>query len=180
MAIQILEIEQNTEEWLKAREGKVTGSNAGQLLTIGLDEALKCNYARFRGNYYTQRGHILEIEALEVYAAVHGAETLSRPGMVVNDKYPNASCSPDGIDGEYLLEVKALSEIKHLDIVNSKVVPFKIMSQIQFNMMICELKRARLIMYNPDIEDPKKAYCEIEIKAQPKIWSNFKVKLAAR
>ena len=70
MAIKILEVEQNTEEWLELRKNKVTGSIADNLLTRGLDEALKENYREFRGNFYTQRGHILEDEAIEVYEAI--------------------------------------------------------------------------------------------------------------
>lgn len=176
MSVQILEIVQGTEEWLLAREDKVTGSIADTLLTRGLDQALKQNYARFRGNFYTQRGHILEEEAIELYEAIHGVK-VGRPGLITNDKFSNAACSPDGVDREFLLEVKALGEVKHLDIVKSATLPFKIMSQLQFNMMICELRVAKLIMYNPDIEDNELAYREIIIKANPRVQANFKVKL---
>lgn len=176
MAIQILAIEQNTEEWYKVREGKATGSNGDMLLTKGLEHALKDNYRRFRGNYYTERGHILEVEAIEIYEAIHKC-TVDRVGFVINDKYPNAGCSPDGIDDVWLLEVKAFGVKNHLAIVETGKVPFKIMAQVQFNMMISGKKKARLIMYNPDIEDPKKAYVEIEIKADPEIHANFKRKL---
>lgn len=176
MSVTILEIQQNSDEWLKAREGLVTGSNADNLLTRGLDEALKLNYSRFRGNFYTKRGHILEDQALIIYEAVHGV-TVNRVGLVTNDKYPNAGCSPDGVAGDWLLEVKAFNERKHNEIVDVKTIPFKIMAQLQFNMMITELKKARLIMYNPDIEDHDAAYREIEVKAIPKIQLNMARKL---
>jgi hypothetical protein len=176
MAITILAIEQNTDEWLAAREGKVTGSNADCLLTRGLDEALKDNYKRFKGNFYTQRGHILEVEAIEVYEAIHDCK-VSRPGFIINDRFENVGCSPDGIDGEWLIEVKCFGAKKHLEIRKPKQIPFKIMAQLQFNMMISELKKARLVMYNPDIEDDSKAYCEIEVKADPKIQLHLQSKL---
>lgn len=174
MAIQILEIKQNSEEWLKAREGRVTGSIADNLLTRGLDEALKQNYSHFRGNFYTQRGHILEEECIEIYEQIHGVK-VGRPGMVLNDKFENAACSPDGIDSEWLLEVKAFSEKKHSEIVSVRTIPFKIMAQLQFNMMITELKKARLLLYNPDLDDPQLCYREIEVNANPAIQKNFKV-----
>jgi hypothetical protein len=176
MSITILEIEQNSEEWLKAREGKVTGSIADNLLTRGLDEALKQNYSRFRGNFYTKRGHILEEEAIEVYEGIHDC-TVQRPGMVLNDKYPNAACSPDGIDDVYLLEVKCFSEKNHTYIKNVKTIPFKIMAQLQFNMMITGLKLSKLVMYNPEIEDADEAFKEFVVKADSKIQGNMARKL---
>lgn len=176
MAIQILEITQNTDEWLKAREDKVTGSIADSLLTRGLDQALKENYKTFNGNYYTQRGHILEDEAIEVYEAIHEV-TVSRVGFVINDKYPNAGCSPDGLDEDWLIEVKCFGEKKHLSIRKKKDIPFKIMAQLQFNMMISGKKKARLVMYNPDVADDDLAYCEIVVKADPAIQRNMAAKL---
>lgn len=175
MAIKILEIKQNSEEWLRARQGLVTGSNADNLLSRGLDEALKANYQRLRGNYYTQRGHILEDEALEIYAAIHECQ-IERPGLVRNDLYPNAACSPDGwhVDGELiLLEVKAFNSRRHNEIVSVASTPFKIMAQLQFNMMICQAQRARLIMYNPDEPEEANCYREIEVKAVPSIHLNM-------
>lgn len=179
MAIKILEVEQNTEEWLELRKNKVTGSIADNLLTRGLDEALKENYREFRGNFYTQRGHILEDEAIEVYEAIHDC-TVARVGFVVNDKWPNAGCSPDGIDGDYLLEVKCFGEKKHLDLKKHSDIPFKVMAQLQFNMMISGKKRARLVLYNPDIADDERAYHEIEVGANVGVWKNLAAKLEAK
>lgn len=177
--ITILEIKQNSEAWHVAREGKVTGSIADNLLTRGLEETLKANFSRFRGNFYTARGHILEEEAIEIYEAVHEV-IVNRPGLVINDAYPDCACSPDGIDREFLLEVKALGAKKHSEIKNVKSIPFKIMAQLQFNMMITGLKTAILIMYNPDFDDPAEAYFEIIVKANPKIQQNLKLKLRAK
>lgn len=179
MAVQILEVVQNTEEWNKLHDNRATGSNADLLLTRGLDEALKQDFGGFNGNYYTQRGHILEDEAIEVYEAIHSV-IVARVGFVINDKYPNAGCSPDGLDSEWLLEVKCFGEAKHLAIRKAGDIPFKIMAQLQFNMMICGLKKARLIMYNPDVEDPALAYHEIEVRANPAIQRNMAAKLARR
>lgn len=177
MAIQILEVVQNTDEWLKLRENKVTGSIADSLLTRGLDQALKENYKEFRGNFYTQRGHILEDEAIEIYEAIHEV-VVARVGFVVNDKFPNAGCSPDGIDNEWLLEVKCFGEKKHLEIRKHKDIPFKIMAQLQFNMMIAGKKKARLILYNPDVANDSLAYHEVAVGANPGIWKNLAAKLA--
>lgn len=176
MAVTILEITQNSEEWIKAHEQKVSGSNSDVLLSRGLDEVLKQEFGSFQGNFYTKRGHILEGEAIEIYEGVHDIK-VDRPGLVKNDNFPNAVCSPDGIDGVTLLEVKCFIEKKHLSIKSIADIPFKIMSQLQFNMMICELKMACLVLYNPDIEYAKLAYREIYVRANPIIQRNFKIKL---
>ena len=178
MAITILEVEQNSEEWHKAREDLVTGSIADDLLTKGLSHALKHNLNRFRGNFYTKRGLILEKEAVEIYEEIHGVK-LQRPGMIKNSEYPNAGCSPDAIDLsiECLIEIKCFGEENHNFIQNETSIPFKIMAQLQFNMMICGLSQAQLIMYNPDLEDNHQAYREIEVKANKAIQQNMARKL---
>ncbi len=175
MSVQVIKVKQNTDAWLKEREGFVTGSNADFLLTKSLKETLKQNTAtETRGSFYSKRGHILEEEAIEIYESIHEVK-VERPGIVVNSKYPNAKCSPDGIDEEYLLEVKAFADKKHTDLTKG-TIPFTVMAQLQFNMMICELKKAKLILYNPDL-DIVYAYKEIEVKADKKIQDNMKNKL---
>lgn len=168
MATRIVQVKQNSPEWLELRRSHVTGSNADILLTRGLDAALRANANNFNGNYFTQRGHILEDEAIEIYEAIHDCK-VERPGFIINDNWPSAGCSPDGLDDIYLIEVKAFAEKKHLEIVDEDSIPFKIMAQLQWNMMICELDIARLVLYNPDVDDDDLAYREIEVPANPKI-----------
>lgn len=177
MAIQILEIEQNTEQWQKIRQGKVTGSISDVLLERGLRQALDQNNPEhnFRGNYFTQRGHDLEPKAIFVYEQVYETK-VDRPGFVINDKYPNAGCSPDGIDGQWLLEVKCFARKNHTAIQTFADIPYKIMSQLQFNMMISELEKARLVLYNPELEATE-AFRVIEVMADKGIWANFQRKL---
>lgn len=176
MAIHILEIKQNSPEWLKEREKYVTGSVSDILLTQGVDAALRKNAEHFRGNFYTQRGHILEDECIEVYESIHGVK-VDRPGMVRNDDFEGAACSPDGIDGIYLLEVKAFNEKRHNEIKSVNTIPMKIMAQLQFNMMICGLKESKLLLYNPDCDQPEDCYRELRVRANPRIQGNFKIKL---
>lgn len=175
MSVTILEVVQNTPEWFEVRRSRATGSNADILLTKGLDQALKANLKSFTGNYFTQRGHTLEPEAIEIYELLNG-NTVARPGFVVNDRFPEVGCSPDGICGEYLIEVKCFAEKRHTEIRRLKDIPFKIMAQLQFNMMICELKVAKLVMYNPDLDD-NEAYREITVKANSRIAAQLQSKI---
>jgi len=175
--ITILEVKQGTPQWHKERQDIVTGSIADDLLVHGLDHALKANYSQFKGNYYTERGLILEKQAIEIYEALHDVK-VEIVGMVKNSFYPNAGCSPDGIDRsiECLIEVKCFGK-RHSEIRNITSIPFKIMSQLQFNMMISELPVARLVLYNPDLEDADEAYREIEVMANKRIQANMARKL---
>lgn len=178
MAIRILEIEQNTDEWFAKRKDRVTGSIADVLLDSGIEVALRKNDSsgNWKGNYYTQRGHDLEPKALRIYEAVY--ETIvERPGFIENDDFPNAGCSPDGTDKEWLLEVKCFAEKRHVTIRKKSDIPYKIMSQLQFNMMISGLKKSRLIMYNPEMKDLLEAFCVIEVTANEKIQANMARKL---
>lgn len=173
--ITIHDIPQNSTEWHDIRRNKATGSNADILLTKGLDAALRANLTSINSNYFTERGHILEAEAIELYEAIYSTQ-VQRPGFVVNEQYPIAGCSPDGIDGDVLLEVKCFNERKHREIAQGDI-PLKIMAQVQFNMFICELPSARLIMYNPDIADDAMAFVVREVKRNVQIHANFVKKL---
>lgn len=180
--ITVHEIEQGTKEWGALRAGKYTGSNAHKLFKYG---AIKYSQAvvddSWGGNFFTKRGHILEDEALELYGKIKKVEVL-RPGFITNSKYPNCGYSPDGIDGQQvgnalnresiLLEVKCFNPTRHLKIYNGDI-PLEILAQIYFGMLITDLKKARLIIYNPDL-DPKLALKIIEVKRDPAVLSNLK------
>jgi hypothetical protein len=177
MTIQVHQVQQNSDTWLKLREGKVTGSIADLLLKWGKKEAMLRNRTDEEvHNFYIDRGHILEDEAIELYEAIH-KRTVERPGLVTNSRYPDASCSPDGICNKFLIEVKCFAYKNHIVIKDEASIPPKIMAQLQFNMLICGLRKARLILYNPDIDDPMVAYREIFVLKNEKIHANIKRKL---
>jgi hypothetical protein len=76
-----------------------------------------------------------------------------------------------------LLEVKAFNEKRHGAINTVDDIPPQIMAQIQFGMMMLELRKAKLIMYNPDIEDIDEAYKVIDVRVNKAIQDNFKARL---
>jgi hypothetical protein len=141
------DVEQGTPEWHALRDGLITASNAGKLLQLGIESALATS--NFKGNWYTQRGHDLEPEAIELYELVKNI-TVERPGFITNSKYPGCGVSPDGIT-DRLIEVKCFMKDKHLSI-NEKTIPFEVIAQIQFGMMITGLRKTDLVLYNPDLE----------------------------
>jgi hypothetical protein len=172
VAIKIHAIAQGTPEWLELRAGKYTGSNADKLLRFGAIDYALTEQSDFKGNFYTKRGHILEDEATELYEKITG-KIVNSVGFVTNDKYISCGYSPDGICGETLIEVKCFNTVKHMQMINGDI-PFKVEAQIHFGMLICELKKANLIIYNPEIENPKDAFKIITIKAKKSIQDNLK------
>lgn len=163
---------QGSPEWLAAREGKYTGTSAGKLLKYGIIEYSKTASSDFKGNFFTRRGHVLEEECIGLYEAIKHCK-VSRPGYVTNDLFPNCLFSPDGMTEDTLIECKAFNEKKHLQIYHGDI-PFEIQAQIHFGMLITELKQAKLLIYNPDIENPKEAFKIIDIKYNRNIQNNFK------
>ncbi len=180
--VTIHDVKQGDEVWHELRSGKYTGQNADKLLaysaSIKVVNGVASSYALteitgFSGNFFTRRGHYLEDEALELYAEITG-HTVSRPGFVTNDQYPDCGYSPDGHDDELEipLEVKAFEREKHLKMYRGDI-PMKIRAQIHFGQFIWEKKGARLLIYNPEL-DPKQAFKIIDIPYNQNIQNNFK------
>ena len=172
--ITIHQVNQRSAEWHLIRQGKVTGSNAHILLTKGLEEALKANEKRIAQNWYMKRGQTLEPEAIEIYEKIKDVD-VQTVGFVTNSDYKNAGASPDGVVGTRLLEVKCFNASKQLSIGEDNI-PFEVMAQLQFNMMICELEDADLILYNPDLP-AKDAFKIITVPKNYMIIQNIERKL---
>lgn len=173
--------EQGTPEWQELRRGRYTGSNAHKLLKYGAIEYALTAPGSFGGNFWTKRGHLLEDEAIELYDAIQRRQAL-RPGFITNSEFPTCGYSPDGIDGATgwhladtgatLLEVKCFHQAKHLRIAGGEI-PLEVLAQIHFGLLICGLRKARLIVYNPEL-DPKLAFKMIEVRYNRNIANNFK------
>jgi hypothetical protein len=144
-------VEQGSNEWHELRRVyPFTGSGAAKLLKFGAINYAKAEHTSFSGNFYTKRGHVLEDEALELYGAIYERE-VQRPGFITNSAYHDCGYSPDGIDvtAGILLECKAFNMDRHKSIAKGEI-PTEIMAQIQFGMVITGLRKARLILYNPE------------------------------
>jgi hypothetical protein len=161
---------QGSEEWLEIRKSLWTGSSSIRLLQ---EKPFK-EETEWAGNKYTMRGHALEIAAIREYERKY-RRTVARPGFVTNTVYTNAGYSPDGIDGGWLLEVKAFNGKRHEDLVAEKI-PLVVLVQIYFGMVITGKRKARLLAFNPEY---KQQLTVIEIPYDKRIGSNIRKKLRA-
>lgn len=175
--------EQGSPSWFKKREGKWSGSKALRLLQ---GKRFKDD-AEWGGNDYTRRGHALEVAAIREYERKFRCKVF-RPGGVTNTVYPNAWYSPDGLDRRWLLECKALTEMRHQGLISDKMpldtlegiiaskIPLLYKAQIFFGMIITGKRKARLLAFNPEIPDQEQLMV-VEIGYDKLIGNNIRSKL---
>src|SRR5438067_2510638 len=114
------DIEQGSEKWLELRSGLYTGTSAHKLLKYGAIDYSLTETSDFKGNYWTDRGHILERECISLYESIKKCK-VPRPGFVTNSNFPTCGFSPDGFPDTHLVECKAFKEDKHLQFLKGDV-----------------------------------------------------------
>ena len=160
----IVDLEQNTQEWLDYRGGIPTASQFHRLVTPAKVEPSKqiTDYAiqlaaekwaggpvdSWEGNEWTERGHELEPEARMYYAMLRGE--VEEVGFIVSDRF-EAGCSPDGLIDEGLLEIKNLGAKAHVKALAQTECPRDNMAQLQGQMLICERPWVDLLLYHPQL-----------------------------
>jgi len=167
-----LDIEQNTEEWYKARCGKFTGSPADLFFVKGknkdeigaglltyIDEIVTERLTTpSTGEYIDPRqwGHDHEDEAHEVYEMTKGFVKVTKGGFFTRTEYTGSS--PDGeIDnGKGITEVKCpANSVNHYKTFTSGEVPKKHIPQIVWNMREAEVEYCDFISYDPRFINPE-------------------------
>lgn len=167
------ELQQGTEEWLDFRSTRISGTDAYSLLKGKSipDILYSKQHNSFTGNFYTERGHALEEVAKDIYSEAR--RKVTNAGAIINDKYPNAMYSPDGlIDERGLVECKAFNSERHFK--NYQKIEPQIMAQIQFGLFLSERKYCDLILFNPDLDDPKDMMLIRRVKPDKWIFLQFK------
>lgn len=176
-------VEQGTELWRIIRRGLWTGSVAIRLLQ---GKSLPREYD-WDGNDATRRGHTLEHAMIREYERKYRRK-IKRPGFITNTVYPNAGFSPDGIEGGWLIEMKAFQGEKLQKLIKSKAsnfeemiasqIPLEVKVQLFFGMIITGKRKARLLAIDPDAID-REQLTVIEVSYEKIIGSNIRSKLRA-
>jgi hypothetical protein len=159
-------VEQGTEDWLKLRAGVPTASEFSKIITSAGKASTQLNtYAaqlaaefiagkpleRWEGNQWTERGKNIEAEAREAYAFDYGVE-VAQVGFVTNH---GAGCSPDGLVGdEGLVEIKCLSPAQHVLVYDfwhrNGGIPADYLPQNRGQMWVCDRQWNEMFFYYPD------------------------------
>jgi len=144
--MQVHNVEQGTEDWLKLRLGVPTSSCFDKIITpTGKPSTQLSAYANkliaewlcgepldCYENDWMKRGTELEPQARAFYEMVNDAE-VRKVGFVTDH---GVGCSPDGLVDDGLLEIKCPAPHTHVDYLLTNKVPTKYFPQVQGQMFV--------------------------------------------
>lgn len=151
-------MEQRSEEWFKARKGKVTGSRVGGILGVNpyasaedvMREMVRDWFGaerEFKGNDATRHGEKWEDHAVTLYEEQTG-NTVDKAGFVVHEVYDFIGVSPDGLVGlDGGVEVKCPYWAKAPYSISEKP---SYHAQMQVVMEACDLEWMDFVVYLKD------------------------------
>ena len=160
-------MEQKTEEWFAARLGKVTASRVADVLA-----KIKSGESASRKNYkmelVVQRltnkvGESFTNAAMEwgteqepfarmAYEA-HTGTFVKEEGFVDHPTIEGFGCSPDGIIGEGLIEIKCPNTATHIETVLENKAPSKYIPQMQCQMACTGAKWCDFVSFDPRVPE---------------------------
>ena len=166
-------MEQRSDEWYKARLGKITGSGFKDVMTQGRAVkgkprekwgATAIKYARqIVGERRTQQvrrklksrqmDHGIEFEEAAVREYQNRTYNLVRlTGFIDHSEVPNVGCSPDGLIGlDGYLEIKCpYDQDVHLERLERPHLPKEYEWQVQGGLWVTGRKWADFVSYSPD------------------------------
>ena len=173
-------MEQRTDEWFKARLGKVTASKISDVLAKirSGEAAVRRNYKmqlateRLTGqrtdtyiNQAMQDGIDREDTAREIFEIVRDIK-VEQVGFIDHPTIKMAGASPDGLlpDGG-ILEIKCPIETTHTNNLLERKLPSRYLPQVQWQLACAgkDYKYANFVSYNPNFE-PKLQLIYVEVE----------------
>lgn len=158
MTLQIFNCDQNTPEWHLARAGIPTASKFATVLAKG-EGKTRAKYMRqlageiitgqpMEGfsNAHTERGHVMEPEARELYAFA----TDTAPEQVGFVRNGQKGCSPDSLIGdEGMLEIKTKIPDLLIECLERNEFPREHRAQCQGALWVAEREWIDIVVYWP-------------------------------
>lgn len=166
--------QQNSEEWHKLRQQKLTASNAQAIGNNGKGlESYIYEVVAGKDNYTNEdleRGNELEDQAREEYE-LETLQIVQQVGFIEKDKY--TGCSPDGLIGDKGgIEIKCPNNVNYLRLLDSEKIDTKYLWQIQMNLYITGREWFDFIAYNPNLKHQlfiKRVYSDQEMIEKLKV-----------
>lgn len=159
----IHEFEQRTPEWYAIRFGKITGSDffkfmgtsktaEDKIFEKAAEQITKQPAVEGFVSVDTERGKTLEDTAIFLYEVKTG-NVVRQVGFVERDDL--SGCSPDGLVGDDgMIEVKCPRPAGHIKTVIKGYIKPEYMTQIQYNLFICERQWCDFVSYCQAFGDP--------------------------
>lgn len=156
--LQVFDIEQGGEDWIRARLGLPTASKFATVMAKGEGKTRSEYMRKLAGeiltgeqmdaysNVFMERGHALEDEARKHYAFVEDAD-IRRVGFMVNGK---KGASPDSLVGENGgLEIKVALPHIQIERLERNTLPPEHKAQVQGNLWVGEREFWDFVSYCP-------------------------------
>lgn len=149
------------QSWLEAREGKITGTSAKDVLPKARGEGYRAGFYKLiaariavpaDGENVMDRGHRLEDEAIDRFSKETGKKVKHTPfTLCERDDEPMISYSPDGMIGVTAdVEVKCRNSAAHIEAILTGKIPSEYESQIIQGFVVNEkLKTRYMVFYDP-------------------------------
>jgi len=142
--------DQGTPAWLRWRRDKLTASDCATIIGNAvkgrqrlLDEKRGDSFRTFKGNIYTEAGHVMEPVAIAQYAASRGVKVHHNLRPVTHPLYPQLAASLDGLTEEGVnVEIKCLHDVKVLKKPKSNHV-----YQTHFQMACAGLQMTHIVYF---------------------------------
>jgi len=159
--MKIHKAEQGTEEWLKARLGKMTASNAqtiqangAGLTTYVYQKVAEILSGKMEDSYINadmERGNELEDTARSSYEMETGNK-VKAVGFCEMDKHTGAS--PDGFIGkDGLIEIKCPRDYNYVRMLHTKKIDPKYDWQMQMQMFVTNRKWCDYVVFHENFND---------------------------
>ncbi len=178
--MRLLNHDQGTEEWFKARLGCPSGSGFSKLVkTDGKPSTSADTYINHLiaekvigeppetfSNEWMERGKQLEPDARSFYEFERGV-TVQEVGFIKHDEY-ECGVSPDGlVNADGLLEIKCPAPATHIKYLRAGVLPSGYKAQCQGQLWITGRKWLDFLSYHPSLPpfliriEPDKEYIKL-------------------
>jgi putative phage-type endonuclease len=158
-------MEQKTDDWYKARLGKVTASKVSAVLakrdsatradylTDLVLERLTGNQQEFYQNEAMQWGTDTEPQARMAYEAFK-CVLVDEMGFIDHHSIQYFGCSPDGLVGEDgLVEIKCPNSKTHISTLMSGKAPTKYIPQMQTQMAVMNRQWCDFVSFDPRLPE---------------------------
>lgn len=154
--MKIHNFEQGSDEWVKIRLGKFTGSvaqaiatNGKGLETLAFEKAAEIMTGRAKASYTNddiERGNEYEAMARNAYEIETGV-VASRVGFIELDEF--TGCSPDGlVEEDGLIEIKCKNDANYARFLYDQKIDPAHNWQIQFNLFVTSREWCDYIVFN--------------------------------
>lgn len=173
-------IEQGTEEWHRARAGKITASRISDVMAKGRGNAPSATRAKYLGEIVASRmtgepsrmsfrsasmdwGNETEDQARAVYTMETGLDVLE-VGICLHPDDETFAASPDGLVGDDGgLEIKCPDTHTHIATLLAQKVPANYLKQIQWNMACTGRLWWDFMSFEPTMPEHLKSFiCRVE------------------